>query len=69
MDESGEVLAVVTFGRLRRQAASGFRGDVKLFLPLLFEFGEQPFTTSIAINIGGVEKVHTAVERGVQRGE
>ena len=69
IDEGGEVLAAVTFGRLRRQAASGFRGDVKLFPPLLFQSGQQPFTAAIAINIGGVEEVHTTVQCCVERGE
>src|SRR6266516_4870446 len=69
MDEGGEVFAAVTFRRLRRQAAPGFCGDVKLFLSLLFESGEQPFAAAIAINIGGVEEVHPAVERCVERGE
>src|SRR5258708_39045912 len=69
MDEGGEVFAAVTFSRLHRQAASGFCGDVKLFLPLLFKFGEEPFATSVTINIGGVEEVYTAVQCRVQRGE
>ena len=68
-DKRREILTIVTVGGVRIEPATGLGGDVKLFLSLLFQLGQQPFAVAVAINIGRVKKVHAAVECGVQGGE
>ena len=68
-DKRGEVGAVVTVRRVRVEPAAGLGGDVKFFLPLLAQFGQQPFAVAVAIDVRRVEEIHAAVERGVERGE
>ena len=64
-----EVFAAVTFRCLLRQPASGLGGDVKFFLPFLFQLCQQPFAAAVAIDVRRVEEIHAAVERGMERGE
>src|ERR1700687_1250742 len=68
-DPHGQVLAAVSFDCLARQTAAGFRGHHDLALFTLFELSNQTFAAAIAVDVGGVDKIHSAVDGFVQRSE
>src|SRR4030088_2356650 len=68
-DPHGQVLAAVSFDGLARQTASSFRGHHDLALFALLELSNQTFAAAIAVDVGGIDKIHSAVDGFVQRSE
>jgi len=69
LDPRRQILAVVALRGLLCQPASRLGGDIKLFLSFLFEAREQSFAAAVAVDIGGVKKIHSAIERRVEGGQ
>src|ERR1700674_187243 len=68
-DPHGQVLAAVSFDCLARQTASGFRGHHDLALFAFLELSNQTFAAAIAVDVGGIDKIHSAVDGFLQRSE
>jgi len=69
MDPGRKVFPVVGLGSLLGQPAASLGGDIKLVGALFLEAREEAFTAAVAIDVGSVEEIHAAIERGVQRSE
>ena len=62
-----DVLLVVALDRLLGQPPPRLGRDVERLLALLAQPRQQPLAAAVAVDVGGVEEVHPAVERAVQR--
>ena len=67
LDEGGQVLAVEALGDERLQALAGLGRDVERVAALAAQARQQLFTVAVAVDVGGVEEVHAAIQRAVQR--
>ena len=67
--ETREVLSVVAFGGVRREAAPGLGGDHDFLFALALQLRDQPLAAAHAVDIGGVDEVDAAIDGLVQRGQ
>src|ERR1035437_5705881 len=68
-DPRRQVLAAVSFHRLARQTSASFRGHHNLVLSALLKLSNQAFAAAIAIHVGGIDKIYSAVNGLLQRSE
>src|ERR1700760_4225624 len=66
LDPGGKVSAAVAFNRLLRQTPAYLGGDDDVFFAGLLQLPDQAMTAAISVDIGGVEKVDTRVDRLVE---
>jgi hypothetical protein len=65
-NESGEIFPIVAFGHVRLQTTSGFGCHENFCFRLTQHLGDKSLAAAITINIGGVDKINPALDRGVQ---
>ena len=66
LDKGGEVLAVIAFGHVRREAATGFCSDVELLAPLFAKLRQEQLAAAIAVNVRSVEEIYAQAQRTVE---
>ena len=69
LHKGSEVLAIVTFGHMGREAPTGFGSDIELLAPLLAKLRQKSLASAITVNVGSVEEVDAEIQRAVQRSQ
>ncbi len=66
IDKGAQVLAVISGRNVRFQPPPCFGRDDYLFAPFALEPRQQTLTAPVAVNIGGIEKVHAQIQGPMQ---
>jgi len=68
VDEGGQILPAVPGGIVRVEATAGLGRDDRLFAARLQRTGDPLLGAPVTIDIGGVDEVDPAIERGIEGG-